>query len=199
MAFFKSNKKKNTPHQGAIARFDVDKMGLSDEEKQELWSAFETKTGITSYYGHVEHGYALKSVSNPARCPRCQASTERHYANFIYATQAATRVMFAPAGFFCTRCPTVIIDEDMIASGVMGGYKFRGVVGLDHGGGKELDAFKTWNGEEVIYFLDEHEQITGLGPLRPSFLRPAEQRKPIRTRPKKRLAKESRRRNRPRK
>lgn len=55
-------------------------------------------------------------------------------AHFIYVTKTVTRVMLAPAGYFCTACPTVIIDEDVIASGVTEGHPFRTVVGIDYAG-----------------------------------------------------------------
>jgi hypothetical protein len=52
-------------------------------------------------------------------------------AHFIYATDIAPRVMFAPAGYFCTACPTVVVDEHLIATGMKAGYRFRAVVGVD--------------------------------------------------------------------
>ncbi|MBI1876180.1 MAG: hypothetical protein HYS05_20125 [Acidobacteria bacterium] len=83
-------------------------------------------------------------------------------AHFIYATDIAPRVMFAPAGHFCTACPTVVIDEDLIAGGVKEGYRFRAVVGVDYAGEKQPDFFKTWNGRESIYILDEDGQVMDL-------------------------------------
>ena len=80
-------------------------------------------------------------------------------AHFIYATDIAPRVMFAPAGHFCTACPTVIVDEKLIASGVKDGDRFRAVVGVDYVGKKPPDCFQTWNGHPLAYILDENEQV----------------------------------------
>ena len=41
--------------------------------------------------------------------------------------------MFAPAGYFCSACPTVIVGESLIATGLKEGYRFRAVVGVDSG------------------------------------------------------------------
>jgi hypothetical protein len=80
-------------------------------------------------------------------------------AHFIYATDTAPRVMFAPAGTFCTACPTVVIDEDLIARGMKEGYRFRAVVGVDYAGEKPPDIFRTWHGQRPIYLLDEDGQV----------------------------------------
>jgi hypothetical protein len=70
--------------------------------------------------------------------------------------------MFAPAGYFCTACPTVVIDEELIRSGISTPFTYRGVMGLDHEGEKRPDFFKTWNGETTVYLFDEHENPVGL-------------------------------------
>ena len=70
--------------------------------------------------------------------------------------------MFAPAGFFCADCPTVIIDEGIIVSGVKREYAFQGVVGIDHGTGKTPDLFSTWNGKKSVYVLDEDGNPLGI-------------------------------------
>lgn len=83
-------------------------------------------------------------------------------AHFIYATDIAPRVMFAPAGYFCTACATVVVDEHLIAGGIKEGYRFRAVVGIDYAGEKQPDFFKTWNGQETIYLLDEDGRVMDL-------------------------------------
>lgn len=145
-------------------RVDLDQLGpgAQDEFKEVVSQVSE----FTFFEGHVEHGYSLERVSSPQECPRCQARTRQHYAEWIYSTQIAPRLMLAPAGYFCTRCPTVIVDEALIRSGVKPGYKFLGVVGLDHEGGKNPDFFKTWNGHKVVHVFDErgiHQGLSALG------------------------------------
>jgi hypothetical protein len=110
------------------------------------------------FKGKVEHGFSMRSVVSTDSCPRCGATTQRFNANFVYATNIAPRVMLAPAGFFCSSCPAVIIDEDLISTGIKQGFRFRCVVGIDHGK-RRLDLFTTWNGRKTIYVLDEDQQL----------------------------------------
>ncbi|MEW6381733.1 MAG: hypothetical protein AB1611_19315 [bacterium] len=99
MAFWKPKKNNNIEETGGrLLSFNTDV--LNPHEKQKLFSEIDKRSGFTAYHGHVEHGYSLKSVTDPERCPRCHAPTERHYGNFIYTTQTALRIMHAPAGFF---------------------------------------------------------------------------------------------------
>lgn len=117
------------PDSVIMAKLNMD--DFSDGERQSLWSMASKISNLPLYEGHVEHGYGLDFAPTSQQCPRCRAATQQHYANFIYATQMAPRVMFAPAGYFCTKCPTVIIDEDMIRSAVDKRFNFQGVLGLD--------------------------------------------------------------------
>ena len=135
---------------------------LTDDEKREFYTTVSETSLLGLYTGHVEHGYSLDAVPTLASCPRCQALTRQQYANFFYATQIAPRVMFAPAGYFCTACPTVVIDEELIRPGISEQFTYQGVVGLDHEGEKRPDFFKTWNGETTVYLFDEHENPVGL-------------------------------------
>ena len=116
---------------GVIATINMDEW--SQDEQKAFRSAAAEKSDMFMFDGNVEHGYLLKFVGTEDRCPRCNGETRQQYGNFIYATDIATRVMFAPAGYFCTKCPTVIIDEQMIEDGVLGNFKFLGVLGIDHG------------------------------------------------------------------
>ena len=82
---------------------------------------------MTVYEGHIEYAYSRRHAYQTDHCPRCGADTRQQYGNFVYATQIAPRVMFAPAGYFCTECPSVIIDEDLIRNGITNrGFRFLG-------------------------------------------------------------------------
>ncbi|MGH9161408.1 MAG: hypothetical protein ACRD2X_15695 [Vicinamibacteraceae bacterium] len=141
----------------ALATVDLDELDV--EEQPLLVEELTRRSDVPSFEGTVEHGYAVRAVGSFAQCPRCNAATRQQIANFIYATDISPRVMLAPAGYFCTACPTVIVDEDLIARGMKEGYHFRAVVGLDHGGAKPPDLFVTWNGREPTYILDEEERV----------------------------------------
>ena len=134
----------------------------TEEEKKDFRKSAGENSKLTLYEGKVKHAYDVKSVDNIEVCPRCNARAEQHYANFIYATQIAPRVMFAPAGYFCTKCPTVIIDQDIIQIGVAKDFQYGGVLGISYDSRKMPDIFKTWNGETAIYILDKNQEMMGL-------------------------------------
>lgn len=161
--FGKRSPKKEDSPKGAIVRVDLDESGPDavDELKE---VAVET-SGLTFFEGSIEHGYSLAYVSTPVRCPRCQAPTRQQYAHWIYATQVAPRVMMAPAGYFCPRCPTVIVDEAMIQLGLKQQFRYQGVLGLDYQTGKSPDLFRTWNGAAAIHIIDEHGHPQGISTL----------------------------------
>ncbi len=135
---------------------------LTPEGTKAVHTEIAKATGTPIHEGKVEHAYSRNAVSRTDQCPRCSGRTLQQSANFIYATDIAPRVMFAPAGFFCADCPTVIIDEELIASGMKRGYAFQGVVGIDHGREKDPDLFRTWNGEKSVYVLDEDGKPLGI-------------------------------------
>jgi hypothetical protein len=139
----------------------------AQSKEQGLSSTISQVTGISFYKGHVEHGYSADNVPTAQECPRCHAPTQQHYANWIYATQIAPRVMFAPAGHFCTKCPTVIVDENMIQAGIKRKFRFQGILGIDYETRKEPDAFRTWNGQEAVYLFDENQMAVGLSTFGP--------------------------------
>ena len=139
---------------------DLDK--FDSETRPRLLEELAESSRLPIFEGTVEHGYSTRSVGSRRRCPRCDAATRQRMAHFIYATDIAPRAMFAPAGYFCTACPTVIVDEDLIATGMKDGYRFRAVVGIDYAGKKRPDFFRTWNGGEAIHILDDDQQVIDL-------------------------------------
>lgn len=143
----------------------IDAGGMSGETVKESLERFSRISGYPVFEGHVVHAYTKNEVPTTDECPRCRSSTRQSYASFIYATEVAPRTMAAPAGFFCTHCPTVIVDQDMIRGGMLQDFGFRGVVGIDHGDGKS-GLFKTWDGEESVYLLDENESFHGITTVR---------------------------------
>ena len=142
--------------------------GLSEDEKEEFFAEAVKKSDITAYEGHIEHAYSRRHAYQTEKCPRCGADTRQQYGNFIYATQIAARVMFAPAGYFCTECPTVIIDEDIIRNGITDRkFRFQGVLGIDYGKERKPDLFNTWNGQEGVYVFNEDQQPMGISTYEP--------------------------------
>ncbi|MEP7336584.1 MAG: hypothetical protein ABI977_02375 [Acidobacteriota bacterium] len=131
---------------------------LNEDEKKRLYQAILAKNGMGLHEDRVKHGYSLEKLGSSEQCPRCLSPTERKCAYFVYATEAGTRVMMTPAGYFCPQCPTVIIDEALIREGITGGFHYRGVVGFHHDD-QEMDILNTWNGEKPVFILDESEDV----------------------------------------
>ena len=159
------------------AILDGDKFG-GEEVQKALIKEMAAESGFPFFEGEVEHAYSLGKVQKSGICPRCHAQTQQKYANFVYAVKGApSRLNTSPAGYFCTKCPTVIIDESYIIKSILGGYVYSGVVGLDMPP-KGFNGFKTWNGSEPIYLLDENQDLMGIvtkdemdgGPDFPFFL-----------------------------
>ena len=136
--------------------------GLSEEEQKKALQEMTRLSDIPTHNGEVEHGYSLAKASDQAKCPRCAAPTELRYADFIYATQKGPRIMMAPAGYFCPRCPTVIVDEELLRQGVSKNFVYRSVIGIECEDKKKGGPFKTWNGKETIVLFDEMEETMEL-------------------------------------
>lgn len=143
----------------------IDQDAFGPEAREAIGQEIIQRAGAPLFHGTVEHAYSKRAAGAADQCPRCHAPTQKHCANFIYATDRATRAMLAPAGFFCTACPTVIIDDELIAAGVKPGFKFRGVLGIDDPDKKEPNLFHTWNGQKPVYIFDENQQCMGLETL----------------------------------
>lgn len=137
----------------------TDLSAFDDKERLEFKKAAKETFawGIEDFTGFVKHGYGLSFVKNKEVCPRCHNQTKQYYSNFIYVTNIAPRVMYAPAGYFCSECPAVIVDEEMISNAVKGKFQYNGVLGITIRDMNNEDPmlFKTWNGNDSIVILDE--------------------------------------------
>jgi hypothetical protein len=175
--------------QGPIVKVNLDEVDESDLES--FHDTVSEMTGIDFFEGRVEHGYSLKHTGSADRCPRCDAPTRQQYANFIYNTQIAPRVLMAPAGYFCTKCRTVVVDEDLIRKGVTRGFEYRGIMGLDYKDEKPPDVFKTWDGKPPVFVLSGNEELF--------YGSSGSSRRSEKERRKRKIAREARKRNRRRK
>jgi len=137
----------------------VDLDSISRESQAGMVAEIASRSGLDLFAGSIDHGYSKAFAGQTDTCPRCKSPTQQYMANFIYTTDVACRVMLAPAGYFCQVCPSVIVDEKIIAVGAKKGFRYRRVVGIDYFEKKAADYFKTWNGEKPIYILDENEQM----------------------------------------
>lgn len=80
----------------AMVTVDLDEFGSATRPL--LLEELAHSSGLPIFDGTVEHGYAMRSVGSQLQCPCCNAATRQHMAHFIYATDIAPRVIFAPAG-----------------------------------------------------------------------------------------------------
>lgn len=140
---------------------------MSDRDRMEFQAEASKLSDIPAFNGQVKHAYAMTYAADPGCCPRCSSQTERKYANFVYLTQLALRVMTAPAGCFCTRCASVIVDEGLIKNGITDPrFRYKRVIGINYGPSKEDDYFQTWNGEDLVYVFDEDQKLLDVVPRR---------------------------------
>jgi len=172
-----------------------------EREKNDIYTEMAQVADMEVYEGHVESAYDKNVVSDTDHCPLCHSKTELQYANFIYATDAGTRSMFAPAGYFCTGCPCVIVDQSIIKGGItIKGLKYRGVLGIDYGEKKSPDYLTKWNGKDAVYVFDENRMPVGITTLDETSkyaMKISDHTRPRKkTRKKRHMARRSRRKNR---
>jgi hypothetical protein len=131
-----------------------------------ILEAMNKATDVPIFKGVVENAYESDFLGYKDKCPLCQTPTQQMYSNFIWANQEAARLMAAPAGHFCPKCPTVIIDDDIMQVGInKARFLYWGTVGIDAGVSTEKDAvnlFKTFNGIKPTYILDENGGLGGI-------------------------------------
>lgn len=170
-SFFNKKTNKNEP-----ARFehDTDNNVLRfehDEETQghdniELLEAFTKQNNIPIFKGTVENAYESDFLGYKDKCPLCNAATVQHYSNFVWSNQIAGRIMAAPAGHFCPNCPTVIIDDDIIKTGInKARFQYWGTCAIETGfetNKEKITLFKTFNGGKPTYILDENGSLEGI-------------------------------------
>lgn len=130
---------------------------ISNAEVRAQMEAFSEVSNFGMFKGKIEHAYESDFTGYTDHCPKCDAPTEQLYTGIVYATQIRARVMSAPAGHFCTKCPTVIINDDIIRKGIPAGFKYGGTCALE-GNQSEPNLFSTLNGKKPVYILDEDQQ-----------------------------------------
>lgn len=128
--------------------------------EEETRAAIAKQNGVPAFKrDDVKNGYPLAAVKDPEVCPHCGEQTEFYSAEFIYTTTIGTRAMWVPGGWFCGACPTVIVDEQLIAEGMTINAKFLRVVGVINAKTNDPMYFITWLGQRTLFILDEDEQI----------------------------------------
>lgn len=164
--FGKKDKEKsrpeNLPKEGeTFAIVNLDKTGVDSSRQEKVIRELSKGSGYDFFEGQIEHAYTLGKLGQHATCPRCKAPTQRQYGNFVYAVEEdGPRLSTSPAGYFCTKCPTVIIDEDIVRKSMSGNFTFAGVVAMEVNG--RLVMFKTWNGADPVHILDEDGNPAGV-------------------------------------
>ena len=141
---------------GNIVTF-VQNREIENSEVQLHLKAFSEASNLEVFKGKIEHAYESDFTGYTDHCPKCDAPTKEMYSGFVYATQTRARVMSAPAGHFCTKCPTVIINDETIRENMPQGIKYGGTCALE-GNINHPNIFSTFNGKKPMYVLDEDKQ-----------------------------------------
>lgn len=150
-----------------VVRFEHNEKGYGKDSVGML-EAFSATGLIPIYKGlpQIEHAYESDFLGYTDKCPRCNTPTKQMYSNFVWANQVASRLMSAPAGHFCPNCPTVILDDSIMRSGVnKAKYEYWGVCGIDSGYSvkkDDINLFQTLNGAKPTYILDEKGGLGGI-------------------------------------
>jgi hypothetical protein len=136
---------------------------FSGKDVRETIEAFAEKSGVSDIFkGTIENAYESDFLGYVDKCPVCNHETKLMNSGFVYATQTRTRIASGPCGYFCTHCPTVIIDDDMMRQTVSPGFKYGGTVAIETGYAKTPLLFENFNGKKPTYVLDEYQNMDGI-------------------------------------
>jgi hypothetical protein len=136
---------------------------FTKEQNLAMLESFSKVSQVPLFKGVIEHAYESAFTGYKDKCPRCSAATELRMSNFVYACQHKERVMTAPAGHFCTKCPTVVIDDEFMEANMDASQdiEYGGVVMIDSVYDKP-SLFKTLNGEKSTYIADQDQNLKGI-------------------------------------
>jgi hypothetical protein len=171
--FFKKQKKEEIAYdyneESKIVRFENDGKTVGKDAVEMLETFAKLTSGdIPIYKGEpkIEHAYESDFLGYTDKCPLCNTPTQQMYSNFVWANQEASRLMSAPAGHFCTHCPTVIIDDTLVKNSInKARFQYWGVCAIDSGYSKnkeDINLFQTLNGEKPTYILNEEGGLDGI-------------------------------------
>lgn len=97
--------------------------------------------------------YSLNKHNVIDDCPNCKNELTQKYCEVVYVVKDNSRVALGPFGFFCSNCPTVLIDESEIKKSIIGNYRYKRPIGIEVQG--DLKLFKTWNNKKPMFFIDQ--------------------------------------------
>jgi hypothetical protein len=170
-SFFNKKTKKSEPvrfehnAEEGVVRFEHDGEAHG-RDNLVILEEFTKHNNIPIFKGSIDNAYESDFLGYKDKCPLCNTPTVQHYSNFVWSNQVAARVLSAPAGHFCPNCPTVIIDDDMMKTGInKDRFVYWGVCAISTGFEKNEEGttlFKTMNGEKVTYILDEYGGLDGI-------------------------------------
>jgi hypothetical protein len=127
-----------------------------------LLESFAEVNNFPIFKDTIDNAYESDFLEYKDKCPLCNTPTVQQYSSFIWANQVASRILAAPAGHFCPNCPTVIIDDDIMKSGVnKARFEYWGTCAIDTGY-HDTNLFKTFNGIKPTYILDENGGLDGI-------------------------------------
>ena len=123
------------------------------EDNLEILEWYSQENNIPIFKGTVDHAYESDFLGYKDICPNCNTPTQQMMSNFAYGTQDKSRIMSAHAGHFCTNCPTVIIDDDIMRESIDPKFQYCGVFEIESGY-EQKKLLETLNGEKPVFILD---------------------------------------------
>ena len=153
-----NDEKGNKGH--VVSKTKSDEMEL--EEMNMILEANNKISGMPIFNGEpaILHAYESDLIKVKTVCPRCKAETKQMLSHFAYATHVDPRIMSGPAGHFCTACPTVIIDEEVVRFAIRGNYEYGGVFSIVTDNTTFM--FETINGKKATYVVNGLQQDCGI-------------------------------------
>jgi hypothetical protein len=103
----------------------------------------------------IENGFSKEQYPDINTCPLCRATTERRYTRLFCKTLSGIGLYLGPVGWFCSGCPTVIIDDTAVRSEFSkedGDIEIFAVQARDNDHPHPL---KTWNKAWLFFFPNE--------------------------------------------
>ncbi|MEP7336586.1 MAG: hypothetical protein ABI977_02385 [Acidobacteriota bacterium] len=181
--------------ENAIVSVNAD--SLDAEDRVAMRDLLREKSGLDFFQGRVQHGFGLRDHPDSSKCPRCGAETRQQYANFLYLVGSEARAMLAPGGYFCRKCPTVIVDEEIIKTATRNKAEFKGVIGIvDDDERKPPQIFRTWEGILVLLPGEDIEDVLEMEDYSSRGATAYSEKEYRKATRKRRMARESRKRNR---
>ncbi|WP_291721161.1 hypothetical protein [Bernardetia sp.] len=133
---------------------------LSKEECREEIKAFEKKTNLGLFKGHVQNLYSTQRIKATSHCPRCESETEKKTAAFVCATNSIPQIIISTENYFCTNCSSALVDDKLLQKSCEKGKTYRGIVGFYIR--ENIQTYQSINEHIIRYYYDQNNKPSGI-------------------------------------